>query len=108
MNIEFDYPAGEMKPWIVNQVRDRLLEWHRRDAHLTRAHVIFHSETEIALLKICEIKIPGFGSELYIHTSGDSYETATREMLQVLQSRMETRIKTNQEPPDIVTSSVRI
>jgi hypothetical protein len=108
MNIEFDYPFGEIKSWVIDHIRNELIEWHHLENSITRAHVIFREDGENHQMKVCEIKIPGFGSELFIHASGESYDEASREMLHKLRDRITERIKGNLEPPDFMTSSVNV
>jgi ribosome-associated translation inhibitor RaiA len=108
MNIEIDIPHNEVKEWLISQVRDKLIELHHMEKSLHRASVHFKLNDKPGSEKVCEIEVPMFGSSLFIHRAASSFEQASREVLQELSNNIIERHAARNEPPDIITSSVKI
>lgn len=108
MNIEFDAPHNGVKEWLIEFVRDRLIQLHRIDKSLTRAQVNFKLNDKPGMEKICEIEIPMFGSSLFIHRAASSFEQAARDVLDEVGFKIKERHDTRNDPPDFVTSSVKV
>jgi hypothetical protein len=108
MNIEINVPQNAVKEWLISQVREKLIELHHMEKSLTRASVNFKLNDKPGNEKVCEIEVPMFGSSLFIHRAAPSFEQASREVLQELGKKILERYDTRNDPPDIITSSVKV
>ena len=108
MNIEFSMPEGMVKEWLVDYVRDKLIELHHENPELSRAHIIFRSHDNTLSEKICELEIPSYGLPIYIHRAASSFEEAVREVLVDLRDKLLDKVRLRNDPPDIITSTIDI
>jgi putative sigma-54 modulation protein len=106
MHIEFHTPAGEIKEWLIEHLKEQLVQFHHYEPAISRAQVYFrHSEVDG---KICEIDIPIFGSSIFIHRVSSSYEQSMREVLQELKIMVIERYESRKDLPDEVISSIEV
>ncbi len=108
MNIEFHTPHGQIKEWILNSTRDKLLEFHLRDKEISKATVYFKEQAgpkreEYA----CEILLSIFGDSIFVRRSADSFEQAAMLVLTELSEKVDKIIK-QRETPDEITSTVKV
>ena len=108
MNIEFHEQQGLVKPWILDYMRNQLIELHHIYPDLHRAQVYFKTGGKAQREKVCEIDIPIFGSSIYLHRSADSFEKAGRDVIHELKEIVEDRASRKNELPDTIISSIEI
>lgn len=109
MNIEFYNPSGEVKEWIIDYIKDKLMELHHRDKEISRAQVYFKQQTTAENdNKICEIDLTIYGDSLFVHQKATSYEQAARGAITELSEKVDERISKQSEPPDELTSTVDV
>ena len=106
MTIEFYTPPTDVKKWVLDQIRERLTEFHNQYKELTRAQVNFRNEPDGD--KLCEISLTIYGDSFFVHRQAASFEQAATKVLAELAEKIDEKIKSHNEPPDIVTSTVKV
>ncbi|MFT3823993.1 MAG: hypothetical protein QM731_08730 [Chitinophagaceae bacterium] len=110
MNIEFHTQAGGVREWILGYIRDKLMGFHYREKDITKARVYLgeqkgNGENNI---KVCEMELAIYGGSLYVQRKAPGYEQAVKEVLEQLTIKIEEWHKNRNEPPDEITSTVRV
>lgn len=109
MRIEFDMPAGESHEWLVNHLKQKLVELYRQDRHISRAGVQFSKNPrDLDNEYSCAIDLTIFGSSISVRSSGESYERSVRDVLDELSKQVDKQVRGLREPPDEMVSSVRV
>jgi hypothetical protein len=109
MNIEFQTPHGQVNEWLISFIRDKILEFHHLDKNISKAQVCLSEQAggETGAKK-CEIELTVFGDSIFVHKTAVSYEEAAFEAVNELNARIEEVARKNNEPPDEITSSVKV
>ena len=109
MNIEFHEPQGKVKVFVTDYLRDRLIALHRKDKEISRAQVYFRVQPDTSPDdKVCEIDLTIYGDSLFVHRSASSFEHAMRETLEELEKKIDEQLSRQNEPPDELTSTVKV
>ena len=108
MNIEFHAPKGLVKEWLIDHIRERLIQMHQVYPAMSRVQINFRLRESNRFENIMELDIPEFGSSFFVRKSGSTVERAIRSVLDELQNRVEQRVALEKEPPDSITSTVDI
>ena len=109
MNIEFHVPNNEVKEWIIHHLKEELVLLHRDYREVSRAEVYF-SDRMSGLIpeKICEVDLSVFGDSIKIKRIADSFDQAAREVIKEMQEKLQQHLKSAHEPPDEITSTVKV
>ena len=105
MNIEFYTPESQVKEWVINYIKEQLMELHNRNKKISRAEVYFRDQN---VVKICEVELSIYGNSISVQRSADKYENAAREVVKELTAKMEEQAKMRNEPPDEITSTIKV
>jgi len=108
MNIELDIPKGAVKEWVISYASDKLMELHKRDSEISSAKVCFKLPTTDNESKICEISLTIYGDSLFVHRKAASFEQAVFDALKDLTLKVDKQISVRNEPPDELTSTVKV
>lgn len=109
MNIEFHEPHDEVKEWIINYMKEELMHVHRDYKEVGRAEVYFSERmNDLIPEKICEVDISAFGDSIKIKRIANSFDQAAREVIKELHEKLEEHLKTQNQPPDEITSTVKV
>ena len=110
MNIEFQAPNEQVKEWVLSFVRDKLIEFHQSNKDISRAQVYFREEanTNKEVNKVCEIDLTIYGNSLFVQRKAGSFEQASKEVLAELAKKLEAQNRSQNEPPDEITSTVKV
>lgn len=109
MNIDFHTPKHEVHSWIINYVKDQLVQLHQKDKTISKAEVFFREEKpEDGGNKICEIALAILGDSVFLSRGSDSFEKASRLLMHAVNQRLDEHIKLQNEPPDLITSTVKV
>ena len=109
MNIDFHTPKHEVHSWIINYVKDQLVQLHQKDKSMSKAEVFFCVENpEDGGHKICEIALAIFGDSVFLSRGSDSFEKASRLLMDAVKKRLDEHTKLRNEPPDLITSTVKV
>jgi|SRR6516164_6518773 putative sigma-54 modulation protein len=109
MNIEFFAPQDEVNVWVLDYVKEKLLEFHEKDHEISVAAVHFREERGSSQTKkICEISLTIYGDNIFVHRDADSFEQASQRVIAELSSHVDEQVKRKNEPPDQLTSTVDV
>ena len=109
MTVEFHLPQEKIKEWVIDFVKDKLIEFHHQDKEISRAEVYFKEHaTEPDGDKVCEIDLTIYGSSFFVHRNAKTFDQASREAIKMLTEEIQAQIKNRTEPPDEVTSTVKV
>jgi|GraSoiStandDraft_4_1057263.scaffolds.fasta_scaffold362135_2 hypothetical protein len=105
MNIEFHTHGRLMKEWVVEYVREYLVQLNDVYGNISRAHVHFREETsDGSNERVCEIELTIFGISLFVHHRCDSYAQAAKQVLLTLGEKIEEILSTQHEPQEVLTT----
>lgn len=109
MTIEFFTPQGEVPEHIILFIKEKLMEFYHRDNEIYGAEVILKKkDLSPGNDHICEITLSIYGEVLMIHRSADNYLQAVRNVLDELSVKVDEFLQRQKEPPDQVTSTVKV
>ena len=109
MTLEFHMPQGSVHEWVVNYVRDNLLDLHNKDNQISRGEVYFREKPFGAVHnKLCEIELSIYGGTMFIQRRASSFEQAARDAIEALTEKIDERMKLQGTPPDEITSTVNV
>jgi ribosome-associated translation inhibitor RaiA len=109
MTIEFFTPQGEVPEHIILFIKEKLMQFYHRDNEIYGAQVVLKKK----LISpdsdhICEITVSIYGEVLMVHRSSDNYIQAARDVLEELSLKVDEFLQRQKEPPDQITSTVRV
>jgi len=109
MTIEFFTPQSEVPEHIIILIKERLMEFYHRDHEIHEAAVVLKNQViSPGNDHVCEITLSIYGEVLMMHRSADSYSQAARNVLDELSLKVDEFLLRQKEPPDQVTSTVRV
>lgn len=109
MTIEFFTPQGQVPEHIVLFIREKLMEFYHRDHEIDGAQVVLKKQ-QIApgIDHVCEVTLAIYGEVLMVHRSGNNYLDAARDVIEELSLKVDEFLLRQKEPPDQVTSTVKV
>lgn len=109
MTIEFHTPYHKVKEQVIEHVKKKLLELHHRNKQIARAEVFFKENAEAKDgAKICEIELTVYGDSLFVRRHANSFKQASKEAIEALTTEVDKQVKLQTQPPDTVTSTVKV
>ena len=108
MNIEFQSGHNTVNEWLISYLTDKLMEFHHRYKNISRAQICFREQSGVPDDKVCEIDLTIYEGSIFVHRNAASFEQAVQEVLTILAEKIEERVKSQNEIPDLVTSTVKI
>ena len=109
MQIEIHAPQGQVKEWLIDFVKEQLIQLHQKDKDISRAQVYFREQDDGLIKdKVCAMDLSIYGDSLSIHRKAASYEQAVREVLASLKEKIDVQLQKQNEPPGELTSTVKI
>jgi len=109
MTIEFFTPQGEVPEHIIQFIKEKLMEFYHRDNEIYGAEVVLKNKPiGSGSDHVCEITISIFGEVLMVHRSADNYIQAARDVLEELSRKVDEFLQRQKEPPDQITSTVKV
>ena len=109
MTIEFFTPQGEVPEHMILFIKEKLMQFYHRDNEIYGAEVILKKkDLSPGNDHICEITLSIYGEVLMIHRSADNYLQAVRNVLDELSVKVDEFLQRQKEPPDQVTSTVKV
>jgi hypothetical protein len=107
MNIEINSPAEEVKAWVLEYAKKKLIEIHHVYRNISSIHVNFRKHAG-DMQRTCEIELEAYGDSLFISKEARSYENALRHSLDELSVRIDEWNRLKNEPPEETTSTVSV
>ena len=109
MTIEFFTPHGEVPEHVIVFIKERLMEFYHRDHEIYGAEVVLkNQQIGPGSDHICEITLAIYGEVLMVHRSADNYIQAARNVLEELSIKVDEFLQRQKEPPDQITSTVKV
>jgi len=109
MTIEFFTPQGEVPEHIIFFIKEKLMEFYHRDSEIYGAEVILKMNSlGTSSDHTCEITLSIYGEVLMVHRTADKYLQAARDVLEELSLKVDEFLQRQKEPPDQITSTVRV
>jgi len=109
MTIEFFTPQGEVPEHIIYFIKGKLMEFYHRDSEIYGAEVVLRNQHVNPVNDhICEITLSIYGEVLMVHRTADNYLQAAREVLEELSLKVDEFLLRQKEPPDQITSTVKV
>jgi ribosome-associated translation inhibitor RaiA len=109
MTIEFFTPQGQVPEHIILFIKERLMEFYHRDNEIYGAEVVLKMNTISPVNDhTCEITLSIYGEVLMVHRTADNYLQAARDVLEELSLKVDEFLQRQKEPPDQITSTVRV
>jgi len=111
LRIEFHNPAGSVNEWVIHDIEQKLMEFHRRDNEISGVQVFFRTRP-VAFDGdyICAMEATIFGSSIMVERNAESYQAAAGLVLEELGMKIDEQVQRQKrnEPPDEIYSSVRV
>jgi ribosome-associated translation inhibitor RaiA len=109
MIIEFCTPQGEVPEHIIQFIKEKLMEFYHRDNEIYGAEVVLKNKLiSPGNDHICEITVSIYGELLMVHRSAANYIQAARDVLEELSLKVDEFLQRQKEPPDQITSTVKV
>ncbi len=110
MDIEFQTTYGKVSEELVKKIRNEIIKLSHLNKDISRAEVVLKEEETIipAENKVCEIRLTVYGDDLLSHSRTGNFEKSAKEAIKELQKMVKKQVKRNQEPPDELTSTVKV
>lgn len=109
-DIEFNIAFGKVSEDIIDEVRKEILSLSHINREISRAEVVMKEDetSNAAENKICEIRLTVYGDDLLSHSRTDSFRKSANESVKELKILVKEQVRRQQEPPDEITSTVKI
>ena len=105
--VELD--GDEMTRIIWKFIKEKLMEFYHRDNEIYGAEVVLKNKPITpGNDHICEITVSIYGELLMVHRSASSYIQAARDVLKELSLKVDEFLQRQKEPPDQITSTVKV
>lgn len=109
MTIEFFTPHGEVPEHIILFIKENLMEFYHRDDAIQEAEVVLKNQLiSPGNDHVCEVTLGIYGEVLMVHRSADNFLQAARDVLEELSMKVDEFLERQKEPPDQITSTVRV
>lgn len=109
MTIEFFTPQGEVPEHIILYIKDKLMDFYHRDPEIYGAEVVLKRNSLSPINDhTCEITLSIYGEVLMVHRTSDNYLQAARDVLTELSLKVDEFLLRQKEPPDQITSTVKV
>jgi len=109
MIIEIHAPHDAVHESILNQVKEKVLALSHLMKDIVKAEIFFREDKpQTKESKICEIKLTLYGDTLFMHRRSGSFKEAAWQATSELEKQVLQQVKLQQEPPDQITSTVKV
>ena len=109
MTIEIHSPNLQVKEIVLKRIEKKVMSLSHLSEKISRAEIFL---TEDAALmkqnKVCKIRLDIFGDTLFVHKHADSFGKAATETIKILKKRLKQKTEQRNEPPDEITSTVKV
>lgn len=110
MTIEFHTAFGKVSEKLIKDIRNEILKLSHINKEISRAEVFlkYNSAIIAAENKICEIKLTVYGDDINARARTENFESAAKEAIKELSKMVKQQAKKQKEPPEEITSSVKV
>jgi len=105
MTIEFQTAYGKIPEKLVSKVRNEIVKLSHVNKDIYRAEVLLKVEETIRTgdNKVCEIRLTGFGDELFSHRRTENFRKSAKEAITELK-----KMVNQQVPSEEIYSTVEV
>ena len=109
MTIEFFTPQAKVPEHLILFIKEKLMGFYHRDHEIYGAEVVLRNQqVNPGNDHICEITLSIYGEVLMVHRTADNYLQAARDVLEELSLKVDEFLLRQKDPPDQITSTVRV
>lgn len=109
MTIEFYTPQGEVPEHIIFFLKEKLMEFYHRDNEIRRAEIVLRTQHVMeGNDHVCEVTLSIYGEVLMVHRSAENFMEAARAVVEELSVKVDEFLQRQKEPPDQITSTVKV
>jgi hypothetical protein len=110
MLIEFDTEVAKVSDKLIDYLREELLKMEHAFPHISRAEVRLKTDKDFIPTadKICSIRLEVTGNDLMSYRRANTFRNAAHGAVNELWPLVEDELKHLNEPPDIITSTVKV
>lgn len=109
MTIEFYTPQGEVPEHIIFFLKEKLMEFYHRDHEIYSAEVVLRNQDlGPGNEHICEVTLSIYGELLMVHRRAENFMEAARAVVEELSLKVDEFLQRQKEPPDQITSTVKV
>jgi hypothetical protein len=110
MTIEFHTQYAKVKDKLIEDVRTEIMKMAQSDEQISRAEIILKEDKSFipAENKTCEIRLVIFGSDLMSYRRTNNFNNAAKGAIKELKELVNEEVKKSKEPPDVLTSTVKV
>ncbi len=109
MTIEIHSPNLQVKQEVLTGIEKKLMSLSHLSEKISRAEIFLTEDaTLIKQNKVCRIRLDIFGDALFVQKNAVSFEKASSDAIKILKKRLKQKAEHKNEPPDEVTSTVKV
>jgi putative sigma-54 modulation protein len=110
MDLEFHTVYEKVSEDLVRTIRNEMLKLSHINKDISRAEIVLKEDETIipAENKVCEIRLTVYGDNLFSHSRTGNFEKSAKAVIKELKKMVKQQVRRNQEPPDEMTSTVKV
>lgn len=110
MDLEFHTVYEKVSEDLVSKIRNEMLKLSHINKNISRAEIVLKEDETIipAENKVCEIRLTVYGDNLFSHSRTENFEKSAKAVIKELKKMVKQQVRRNQEPPDEMTSTVKV
>jgi ribosome-associated translation inhibitor RaiA len=109
MTIEIYSPRLQVKQEVLARIEKKLTSLSHLSEKISRAEIFLTEDTALVKQnKVCKIRLDIFGDTLFAHKHAESFEKAAAEAIKILKRHLKQKTRQKNEPPDEITSTVKV
>ena len=110
MTIEFHTQYAKVGEKLINYIRDEVMNLVHLNKDIVRAEVTVKEDKSIipSENKVCEIRLTVFGDNIFVHKRENDFKTAAKGVIKELKRLVKQQVKSSNEPPDQITTTVDV
>ena len=109
MTIEIYSPNLQVKEEVLKRIEKKVMTLSHLSEKISRAEIFLTEDSAlIKQNKVCKIRLDIFGDDLFVHKNADNFEKAAADAIKVLKRHLKQKAEHKNEPPDEITSTVKV
>lgn len=107
MHIEINTGSQKIDEWIITDLKNKITRFYNADKNIENAIVRLKENNNYGN-KICEIELSLFTDPIFVHCEAKSFTEACRQAIEEITPLVDEEIKSRNEPPDEIVSTVDV
>lgn len=109
MTIEIHSPNLKVSEKVLDMIKKKVLTLSHLSEKVSRSEIFLTEDHALKNEnKVCKIRLDIFGDTIFVHKNASSFENAAMSAVKVLKRRLKKRTEQRNEPPDQITSTVKV